>query len=137
MWVNTGTRCAAAHCRRRCLSAVVSSFVKKPALLFPALNEVAQEDLITASDRFGKGTYFIERSETGNLPVYSDYKGGGNKVITEIRKIRGDAVQLRNDLQPLLPFIPLENWRVAMQSKKIIIKGDYVKQVKRVLSKVI
>ncbi|CAI4037644.1 hypothetical protein SMKI_03G1220 [Saccharomyces mikatae IFO 1815] len=104
------------------------------APIFPKLKDVKMEELI-GNNNFGKKTYFVERSSTGNLPVYSAYKNGGNKVITEIRKIQGDIIQLRNDLQEQLPFIPKGFWSVVMQSKKIIIKGNAVETVKRVLTK--
>lgn len=34
----------------------------------------------------------VVRSRFGNLPVYLDYKSGGNRVLTIIRKVEGDAV---------------------------------------------
>ena len=34
--------------------------------------------------------FFIKRSKFNNLPVYSDYKRGGNYKLTVIRKIKGD-----------------------------------------------
>ena len=33
----------------------------------------------------------VVRSRYRNLPVYLDYKSGGNRVLTIIRKIEGDA----------------------------------------------
>lgn len=102
--------------------------------VFPRIQDVKPEELL-GSEAFGKGKYYVSRSSTGNLPVYTDYKAGGNKVVTEIRKISGDIIQLRNDLQAELPQIPREAWRVIMQSKKIVIKGDAASSVKEVLQK--
>ncbi|QLQ81301.1 hypothetical protein HG537_0F00620 [Torulaspora globosa] len=102
--------------------------------VFPRIQEVKPEEIL-GSESFGKGKYFVSRSATGNLPVYTDYKAGGNKVVTEIRKISGDIIQLRNDLQAELPQIPQEAWKVVMQSKKIVIKGDAACKVKEVLQK--
>ncbi|CAI4056805.1 mitochondrial 54S ribosomal protein mL49 SKDI_03G1300 [Saccharomyces kudriavzevii IFO 1802] len=102
--------------------------------IFPKLEDVDMNELI-GNNNFGKGTYHVERSSTGNLPVYSAYRNGGNKTITEIRKIQGDIIQLRNDLQEHLHFIPKESWSIVMQSKKIIIKGNAVEAVKRILTK--
>ncbi|CCH61945.1 hypothetical protein TBLA_0F04120 [Henningerozyma blattae CBS 6284] len=101
---------------------------------FPDMTNV-QLDTIVGFSKFGKGSYFIERSSSGNLPVYSDIKGGGNKIVTQISKIKGDIIQLRNDLQNALPFIEKNRWTVLMQSKKIIVKGDYVREIKDVLTK--
>ncbi|CCC70040.1 hypothetical protein NCAS_0D04590 [Naumovozyma castellii] len=106
---------------------------KNSEIIFPRLTDIKASDLIGGSS-FGSGNYFITRSSTGNLPVYSDYKAGGNKHVTEIRRIQGDIIQLRNDLQKKLPKIPLDNWKVLPQSKKIIIKGNVVMEIKQILS---
>lgn len=100
--------------------------------VFPRIQDVRLDDLL-GNESFEKGTYFVSRSSTGNLPVYSDFKAGGNKIVTEIRKIHGDIIQLRNDMQKELPSIPKESWKVVMQSKKIVIKGDFVRDVKNLL----
>ena len=34
----------------------------------------------------------VVRSRFGNLPVYLDYKSGGSRVLTIVRKVEGDAV---------------------------------------------
>lgn len=105
------------------------------SIMFPKLSDVKINELLKASP-YGKGKYYIERSETGNFPVYSDYKAGGNKMVTEIRGIRGDAVQLRNDLQRELPYISKKLWKVLPTSHKIIITGNFVRPVKQVFSQI-
>lgn len=116
------------------LQSTIDTTAKSSFSVFPRLQDVKPEDLI-GTEVFGKGKYHVARSATGNLPVYTDFKSGGNKVVTEIRKISGDIVQLRNELQAELPQIPKESWKVIMQSKKIIIKGDEALTVKEVLQK--
>nr|AAT92839.1 YCR071C [Saccharomyces cerevisiae] len=91
----------------RCISTNSNKAAEAP--IFPKLEDVKMHELI-GNNNFGKKTYYVERSRTGNLPVYSAYKNGGNKIITEIRKIEGDVIQLRNDLQEQLPFIPKKSW---------------------------
>lgn len=90
------------------------------------------EDLLGGGS-FEKKQYFVERSATGNLPVYTDYKAGGNKLVTEIRKITGNIVQLRNDLQAELPRIDKDAWTIRPQSNKIVVKGDVAQDIKKVL----
>ncbi|AGO12600.1 AaceriAER262Cp [[Ashbya] aceris (nom. inval.)] len=99
--------------------------------VFPRAADISLDQLPGASG-FGRKTYSVARSSTGNLPVYSEYKSG--KVYTEVRKISGDIIQLRNDLQQRLPKIPRDSWTVIMQSKKLLIKGYYVREIKHVLS---
>lgn len=103
--------------------------------LFPQLEQVSQADMTPLDNSVNiRGKYFVERSETGNLPVYTDYLGGGNKVITEIKKIRGDPVQLKLDLQERLPYIDKSAWRVVSASNKIVVKGNFCSQIKKVLA---
>ncbi|GAV48940.1 hypothetical protein ZYGR_0N03450 [Zygosaccharomyces rouxii] len=99
--------------------------------VFPRIQDVHTNDLV-GSDSFSKDKYYVERSATGNLPVYIDVKNGGN-VFTELRKIHGNVMKLRNDLQEQLPHIPKQNWKCVVQSNKIVIKGDFAQEVKRVL----
>lgn len=35
--------------------------------------------------------YFVERTKSGQLPVYSEYKNAGTRTLTVIRKIQGNA----------------------------------------------
>lgn len=102
--------------------------------VFPRIQDISVQDLVGAGP-FTRKSYFVERSQTGNLPVYSEFKANGSKFVTEIRKIQGNIIQLRNDLQEQLPYIPKDCWTVRPQSKKIIIKGDALKDVRDILSK--
>jgi len=44
--------------------------------------------------------FAVERTEIGKaLPVYTDYKGGGTKVQTMIRRIRGDVHALKGEME--------------------------------------
>ncbi|SCU92893.1 LAFA_0F13542g1_1 [Lachancea sp. 'fantastica'] len=111
----------------------LSSALEEPEFsIFPSIHDVKPEELVGHAP-FGVKSYFVERSATGNLPVYTDVKRDG-KIVTEIRRIRGDPVQLRNDLQGFLKHIPKNKFRVMMESRKVIIQGDVVKRVKQVLS---
>lgn len=46
--------------------------------------------------------YHVGRSKTKNLPVYTDYKRGGNLHQTYVRKLTGDLQALRDELQSWL-----------------------------------
>lgn len=46
--------------------------------------------------------YHVARTSTKNLPIYSDYKRGGNLHLTTIRKITGDLSALRDELRVFL-----------------------------------
>ena len=99
--------------------------------IFPSMHDVSVNDLI-GSDRFSSNNYFIERSSQGNLPVYTDYKNG--ITYTEIRKIQGNSVKLRDDLINLMPFVNRKHIKVVPQSNKILIQGDHSTHIKKLLS---
>jgi large subunit ribosomal protein L49 len=47
-------------------------------------------------------SYFVRRTSPGNLPVYHTKKRGGNLRETKIRKIEGNIMVLRDQLQKAL-----------------------------------
>lgn len=123
----------------RCYSSTLSKEMDSSSItefLFPKLEDITQEEIIPLDNSVTKrsGKYFVNRSETGNLPVFTDYLNGGNKVVTEIKKIRGDPVQLKLDLQERLPYIKAKDWRVVPMSNKIVVRGNYCSQIKRILA---
>ncbi|SSD58828.1 related to 54S ribosomal protein IMG2, mitochondrial [Saccharomycodes ludwigii] len=99
--------------------------------VFPKIEDISPSELVGGT-KFGKKNYLVERSSTGNLPVYTEYKS--MKCYTEIRKIRGNPIQLRDDLQERLPHIPKKQFKVILQSNKILIEGNYATDIKSVLS---
>lgn len=98
--------------------------------LIPSLNKITGEDLY-------KGipfkNYFLEKTSKGNLPIYKTYRS--QAVYTDIKRVHGDIVQLRNDIQTALPDIPKKNFTCIMQSKTIKIKGDVSRRLKEILGK--
>lgn len=119
---------------RRWNSNATATATAAAASLFPSVHSVTPEDLLSRGS--GKGKYYIYRNKTGNLPVYSDIRNAGSRVETQINRIHGDPLQLKVDLQQKLDFIPDKDWKVNLISNKIIIKGDYVSLVKKILSSV-
>lgn len=78
--------------------------------------------------------YHIERSRSGNMPVYTDYNKAGG-VWTEVRKITGNVGALRNDLKIALGLAKTEIW-VKNAAPIIVIKGNRSAEVKKLLSSV-
>lgn len=114
-----------------------STFISKATQSkFPSLSEVTAKETGFASEQpqFGhNNTYSLQRSIHNKLPIYTEYKQG-RTPYTEIRKIQGDIIQLRNDLQEALPEVKKENFKVVMESKKILIKGNYKRQLHSMLN---
>ncbi|KAF9184663.1 hypothetical protein BGZ51_003206 [Haplosporangium sp. Z 767] len=76
-------------------------------------------------------TYFVERTKSGQLPVYSEFKNAGNRPLTVIRKIQGNATALKTDL---LSTYPGAEVRVNERSNQVILKGLVMDDVRQWLS---
>lgn len=47
--------------------------------------------------------FFIERTEVGlSLPVYTAYRTGNTRVLTILRKIKGDVYELKSDMEKVV-----------------------------------
>ena len=69
--------------------------------------------------------FAVERAGGDALPVYTDYKHGRTKVVTILRKIRGDVDVLQSELQKVC-----ENAPITMRPGKLVIDGNYHRRVK-------
>jgi len=74
--------------------------------------------------------FAVDRTDIGRaLPVYTDYKGGGTKVVTMIRKIRGDVHSLKADMEKVC-----DNREVIIRPGKLVVEGNYHARLKLWLS---
>ncbi|KAL1915880.1 mitochondrial 54S ribosomal protein mL49 [Calcarisporiella thermophila] len=74
--------------------------------------------------------YFVERTRSKSLPVYTDYRNGGMRVLTLIRKIEGDVGRLCEDLAKDLPTTV----NVNKTTGHVVVKGNYVREVREWLT---
>ncbi|KAK7180669.1 hypothetical protein DPSP01_011261 [Paraphaeosphaeria sporulosa] len=72
--------------------------------------------------------YHVARSSSKNLPIYTDFKRGGNLHLTTVRKITGDLSALRDELRV---FLNKKNEDVKINSltSHVIVKGHHVPQI--------
>ncbi|KAM0747217.1 hypothetical protein T439DRAFT_383366 [Meredithblackwellia eburnea MCA 4105] len=75
----------------------------------------------------GLPPYYINRTSSNFLPVYLDLKSGGSRQETLIRKIDGDLDALKRDLEKAFP---LSDPFTKPQSRQVVLRGDWVTQVK-------
>lgn len=75
--------------------------------------------------------YHVDRTRSGNLPVYTDYNNAGG-VWTEIRRISGNVSALRDDLKAYLDLPKKDIW-IQDTSKHIVIKGNRCSGVRKFL----
>ena len=51
----------------------------------------------------------VERTHTGNLPVYTDIRTGGTRRLTIVRKIYGDVDAFKLELSKVVSNAPIED----------------------------
>ncbi|RSH85832.1 uncharacterized protein EHS24_004012 [Apiotrichum porosum] len=97
--------------------------------------QVAAFDKVSA--KAAKLPYTVERTSSGELPVYTDIKNGRTQVKTIVRKIRGSAGALKTDLQQYLadghidPLTPPPTVTVRPTSGHVEVKGRAVFEIKQ------
>lgn len=66
--------------------------------------------------------YFVQRTKSQNLPVYSLAKSGGTKKLTQIRKITGDILVLRQELKDHLG-LKEDDIAINHLTQQVLVKG--------------
>ena len=73
--------------------------------------------------------FAIERTSPGrSLPVYTDIKGGGTKVVTILRKCRGNIDVLKEEMEKVCG-VP-----VLVGNGKLVVAGNFHARIKMWLS---
>ena len=66
--------------------------------------------------------YHVSRSANKNLPIYTDFKRGGNLHLTTVRKITGDLSALRDELRVYLNK-KNEDVKINTLTQHVLVKG--------------
>ncbi|KAI8977501.1 ribosomal protein L49/IMG2 [Mycotypha africana] len=72
-------------------------------------------------------SYFVQRTTNKGLPVYTDYKNGGTRVLTVIRKVQGDTAALMKDIQKDFPEAVMQ---INHRTQHLFIKGRCMNEMK-------
>lgn len=73
--------------------------------------------------------FMVERTVVGEqLPVYTEFKHGRTKVVTQLRRIRGDVYALKEDMEKVCGA------KVTVTPGKLQVDGNYVRRIKRWLN---
>lgn len=76
--------------------------------------------------------YYVSRTKSNELPIYHDWKRGGNLKLTTIRKIDGRPETLRDDLMGLLR-LQREDAVVNGITGHVVLKGHHKVEVEKFL----
>ncbi|KAF2813950.1 Img2-domain-containing protein [Mytilinidion resinicola] len=93
-----------------------------PSKRFPSPASQTQKEL----------RFHVARTPSNFLPVYKDAKAGGNKHLTTVRKISGDATQLKDELSELLA-LPKGHAFINPVTGHVVVKGWYKDQIVKYL----
>lgn len=116
----------------RYASGVARSVTKAPVL--PSLESISASQLV---QRPQPTDYFLKRTSNGNLPIYKTLRS--QAVWTDVKRVEGNIVSFRNDLQQALAAHNVAydepDFFCLTQSNTLRIKGDYVKEISKILEK--
>ena len=73
----------------------------------------------------------IDRTRTNNIPVYVTAKAGGSKIVTTVRKIRGDLKELERVIR--LHLGDNNHYQINELTSQIHIKGNHKDKLTRLL----
>lgn len=76
--------------------------------------------------------YFVTRTPSRHLPIYTLKKAGGNKPVTRVKKVDGKAEVLRDELRELLGLAEKEVV-INRTTGHIMIKGHHVTKIEHFL----
>jgi large subunit ribosomal protein L49 len=71
--------------------------------------------------------YAVSRTINKGLPVYSDFKNGGTRLLTVVRRVQGDANALMKDLNTDFPEAVIS---INAKTQHVVIKGHHVNEIK-------
>ena len=84
--------------------------------------------------------YTISRTRSSNIPVYHLAKAGGNKHLTQVRKLTGDLQALQGDIRSALGLEQFvvdqqgrkkENVTINWTTKQIVVRGWRGPEIKK------
>lgn len=76
--------------------------------------------------------YFVTRTPSNHLPIYTLRKAGGNKLVTRVKKVDGKSDVLRDELRQLLGLADKEVV-INRTTGHIMIKGHHGPKIEHFL----
>jgi len=74
--------------------------------------------------------YYVPRNSRGSLPVYSDIRNNGTRILLLIRHVEGDVEKLAKDVRQALLDKDSRNatrLKVTVKSRQLVLQGGYWK----------
>lgn len=100
--------------------------------ILPTLESITASNLSTKPASL---SYTLLRTSNNNLPLYRTVRS--QSVVTEIKRVQGNVVSFRNDLQEAISQqgvnIDKNRYTCNVQTGTVRIKGDHYQLIKSVL----
>ncbi|GEQ70368.1 hypothetical protein JCM33374_g4045 [Metschnikowia sp. JCM 33374] len=112
---------------------VAAPTVVKPVYAVPSLSSITANEL--PNNTFEqKNQYHIPKSSVGRWPVYK--KVQNTKISTEIKRVKGNVMLFADELARVLfnNNVPKKHIRVNTLTGEVNIKGDRIKDVRKILT---
>ena len=106
---------------RTCLSPHRDHHLGSTGIKVPYVDEEHETPLLPPGEPL---PFRVHRSSMGNLPVYSDTRSGGSKVVTVLRKYGGDVEALSRTVAKLCKS------EVQQFHGRIEVKGKHTRTLK-------
>jgi len=77
-----------------------------------------------------KYPYYVPRNSRGSLPVYSDIRNNGTRILVLIRNVEGNVEKLAEDVTQALLDKGSPNvtgMKVVVKSRQLVLQGGYWK----------
>ncbi|KAF7972085.1 hypothetical protein HWV62_18890 [Athelia sp. TMB] len=72
--------------------------------------------------------YYVPRNSQGSLPVYSDIRNNGTRILVLIRNVEGNVEALAQDLTQALAGRPdAQRMKVLVKPRQLVLQGGYWK----------
>ena len=96
-----------------------------PTSPFPSASS-SESEVSTAPSDITKLPYFVQRVHpSGQLPIYTDFKGHRTLKLTRVRKISGDVHRLRREIKEYLGIEQDKDCAVNAVTGHIVVKGHW------------
>lgn len=97
---------------------------RDPATAKRELPHVDSAPAFVAQSALPPPTYHVTRTKSNSLPIYTEFKRGGNLHLTTVRKITGSAAALRDELRDFLDKAT-EDVTINSLTGHVVVKGHH------------
>ncbi|KAG6015474.1 hypothetical protein E4U43_005253 [Claviceps pusilla] len=108
----------------RCLATATPTTKAPPRRHAPIVRSIPTPPPTKTPQELASSPYLVRRTPSAQLPVYKQFKSGGNRALVLIKKVEGDRKRLLQDMLEALG-LSQDSIRINPTTQHLEIKGDY------------